>query len=501
MEHDVMRSRREKLDKLRQMGIDPFGRRFERTHTCSGAHDELRARASDAGAAGLGDTGSALAGPEISIAGRVVAIRSHGKAAFFDLADQSGRIQVYVKKGRVTPEGWEVFQLLDLGDVVGVKGSLFRTRTQEDTVEAHELEVLAKALRPLPEKWHGLRDVDSRYRQRYLDLIASPEVRKVFEARSEAVRAVRDFLHGEGFVEVETPVFSPVAGGANARPFVSHHNALDMPVFLRIATELHLKRLVVGGFEKVFELGRVFRNEGISTKHNPEYTLLEVYQAYADYGDMMDLTERLVSYVAERVTGDARLTYQGVSVDLTPPWPRVRMVDALGQHAGLTLEELGNDSQARRIARGRGIDVPDNATRGMVLDELVGEFVEPKLVDPVFLIDYPVEISPLAKRKAGEPGFVERFEAFILGREVANAFSELNDPDDQRERFLQQAAERAKGNEEAHAMDEDYLAALEHGMPPTGGLGIGIDRLIMLLTDSPSIRDVILFPLMRPIQD
>ncbi|HCJ10971.1 MAG TPA: lysine--tRNA ligase, partial [Clostridiales bacterium] len=312
---------------------------------------------------------------------------------------------------------------------------------------------------------------------------------------------IREFLDAEGFVEVETPVFSPLAGGAIARPFVSYHNALDMPVYLRIATELYLKRLVVGGYEKVYELGRVFRNEGISTKHNPEYTLLEVYQAFADYTDMMDLTERLVSHVARVVLGTQQVTFQGTTVDVTPPWPRVQMVEALERYSGISLEDLRDDETARRLARDRGLDVPENATWGMVLDELVGEFVEPHLTGPVFLIDYPVEVSPLAKRKPGSPRLVERFEAFICGREIANAFSELNDPDDQRERFLAQAEERTRGHEEAHVMDEDYLVALEHGLPPTGGLGIGVDRLVMILADKPSIRDVILFPLMRPLEE
>ncbi len=510
MEQDVLSSRREKLDKLRALGIDPFGHRFQRSHSCRQAHALAAVVAGSAAASekaappavqGGPAPPAAPAGPEVTLAGRVVAVRRHGKAAFFDLVDQTGMIQVYVKRDRVSPTAFEILSLLDLGDIVGVRGALFRTRTGEDTVDAREIEMLAKALRPLPEKWHGLKDVDSRYRLRYLDLIANPEVRRVFNVRSEAVRVIRDFLHGEGFTEVETPVFSPLAGGATARPFVSHHNALDLEVYLRIATELYLKRLVVGGFEKVFEIGRVFRNEGISTKHNPEFTMLELYQAYADYTDIMDVTERLISRVAAEVLGTTTVTFQGTTVDLAPPWPRVSMIEALREHAGLGFEDLGDDAQARRVAARKGLVVPPHATRGMVLDELVGAFVEPRLAGPVFLVDYPVEISPLAKRKPDLPGFVERFEAFICGREVANAFSELNDPDDQLDRFRDQAAERARGNEEAHAMDEDYVFALEHGLPPTGGLGIGIDRLIMLLTDSASIRDVILFPLMRPVDE
>jgi lysyl-tRNA synthetase class 2 len=509
VDQEAANTRREKLDKLRELGLDPFGGRFERSQTCEAVHRLLLEAlgapgsvsavpaATSAGAAGVGSTPL----PEVALAGRVMAIRRHGKAGFLDLVDQTGRVQVYVRQDRVEPIIFEVFTLLDVGDFVGVRGGLFRTRTGEDTLEARSLVILSKALRPLPEKWHGLRDVDTRYRHRYLDLIANPEVRRVFDIRSESIRVMREFLHREGFTEVETPVFSPLAGGANARPFVSHHNALNIPVFLRIATELYLKRLVVGGFEKVYEIGRVFRNEGLSTKHHPEYTLLELYQAFADYADMMVLTERLISHVAREVLGQTRLTFQGVTVDLTPPWPRLSMIEALRKHTGLTLADLGDDAQARQVARARGLDIPSTAGRGKVLDELVSAFVEPHLVGPLFLVDYPVEISPLAKRKPGSPEFAERFEAFICGREVANAFSELNDPDDQRARFLSQMVEKAKGDEEAHVMDEDYIFALEHGLPPTGGLGIGLDRLFMLLTDSPSIRDVILFTLQRPLSD
>ncbi len=483
LDQDVISVRRQKLDKLRELGIEPFGARFERSHSCQ----DVRERFAE------------LEGQEVALAGRIMAVRRHGKAIFFDIQDQTGKIQVYLRQDKAGEDVFEIFSLLDLGDIAGVRGTVFKTRTGEESVELASLAVLCKTLRPLPEKYHGLRDVDTRYRRRYLDLIANPEVRRAFNIRSQTVRVIREFLDREGFVEVETPVLSPLSGGANARPFVSHHNAQDMAVYLRIATELYLKRLVVGGFEKVYEIGRVFRNEGVSTKHNPEYTLLEVYQAYADYTDMMSLTERLVSHAAAEVLGTTAITYQGRTVDLTPPWPRLKMTDALRQYAGLSLEDLGDDAQARRLAKEKGLAVTGKATRGMVLDELVGEFVEPHLTGPVFLVDYPVEISPLAKRKPGTPGFVERFEAFVLGREIANAFSELNDPDDQRQRFLEQAAEKAKGNEEAHVMDEDYLLALEHGLPPTGGLGIGIDRLLMIFTDTPSIRDIILFPLMRPL--
>ncbi len=502
MEKDVLSSRRQKLDKLRSMGIDPFGRRFARSHTCEEAHRLLLKIAGPAPQPGQPalptQAQPAQPGPEVALAGRIMAVRSHGKATFFDLVDQSGRIQLYLRQDHVSPTAYEVASLLDLGDVVGVKGPLFRTRTGEDTVDVRALEMLAKTLRPLPEKWHGLKDIDARYRQRYVDLIVNPEVRRVFDIRSEVIRVMRDFLHAEGFTEVETPVLSSLAGGAHARPFISHHNALDLPVYLRIATELYLKRLVVGGFEKVFEIGRDFRNEGMSTKHSPEFTMLELYQAYADYTDMMDITQRLLCEVAQNVLGTLKVTFGGQAVDLTPPWPRLSMAEGLERYAGIGFADLGDDAQARRLAAKKGLDLPPNTTRGMVIDELVGEFVEPHLVQPVFLVDYPVEISPLAKKKPGAPGFVERFEAFIYGREVANAFTELNDPDDQLERFREQASAKARGDEEAHVMDEDYIHALEHGLPPTGGLGIGIDRLVMLLTDSPSIRDAILFPLMRP---
>ncbi len=485
MVEDLIAARRQKLDKLARLGVEPFGHRFERTTTCQAVHDSFEA----------------YEGKEVAVAGRIMALRSHGKASFFDVADQTARLQAYVRQDKVGERTFEIFGLLDLGDIVGLRGTIFRTRTGEDTIEVREIEVLSKSLRPLPEKWHGLRDVDARYRQRYVDLITNPEVRRVFNVRSAVVKAIRDILHEEGFTEVETPVFSPLAGGANARPFIAHHNALDIDVYLRIALELYLKRLVVGGFEKVFEIGRVFRNEGVSTVHNPEYTLLELYQAYADYTDIMSLTERLVHSVAIRVLGTSTITFQGTTVDLTPPWPRLSMVEALRQYTGITLADLGDDAEARGLAKAKGLEVAPNATRGMVLDELVGEFVEPNLIGPLFMIDYPVEISPLAKRKPGSPEFAERFEAFICGREIANAFTELNDPDDQRRRFEDQAAEKAKGNEEAHVMDEDYIEALEYGLPPTGGLGIGIDRLLMLLTDSASIRDVILFPLLRPLSE
>lgn len=475
-------TRRRKLEALRNRGIDPYGHRFPRTHQAREIVEGF----------------DRLENQDVTIAGRLMSFRRHGKATFADLRDMSGRIQIYVRIDAVGEEQYALFEDLDIGDIIGVRGKVFRTRKGEISVAVVGFELLAKSLRPLPEKWHGLRDVDQRYRRRYLDLIVNPGVMDTFLIRSRVIRAIRRYLDDRGFFEVETPAMTPIAGGAAARPFITYHNALDMQLYLRIALELHLKRCIVGGFEKVYEIGRVFRNEGISTKHNPEYTLLELYQAYADYQDMMELTENLVSTVAREVLGSMTVQYQGHSIDLTPPWPRISLMDAIRAHAGVDMESVQTDEEARRMAARLGVEVEPGATRGMVLDELFSELVEPHLIQPVFLLDYPIEISPLAKKIPDKPGLTYRFEAFVAGREITNAFSELNDPVDQKERFLQQLAEREKGNEEAHVMDEDYIAALEYGLPPTGGLGIGIDRLVMLFTDSPSIRDVILFPLMKP---
>lgn len=474
--------RRSKLDKLREMGIDPFGSRFEVTHH---ARDIL-------------GNFESLEGSTVSVAGRLMAVRVHGKASFADLRDLTDRIQLYFKEDLLGEKAYELFLFLDIGDIIGATGKVFRTRRGEVSIEVHQFRLLAKSLKPLPEKWHGLRDVELRYRQRYVDLIVNPEVRQVFITRSRIIKAIRDYLDGKGFLEVETPTMHPVAGGAAARPFITHHNALDMDLYLRIALELYLKRLIVGGLERVYEIGRNFRNEGISTKHNPEFTMLELYQAYADYTDMMVLTEDLISTVAQQVLGTQVISYQGQRIDLTPPWRRMYLLDAVKQFAGVDYREVRDDKDAAEIAEKLGIKSEKTTTKGGLLDKLIDVYVEPQLVQPTFLIDYPVEVSPLAKRKADDPSLTYRFEAFIAGREIANAFSELNDPIDQKERFLQQVEERKKGNEEAHMMDEDYINALEYGMPPTGGLGIGIDRLVMLLTDQPSIRDVILFPLMRP---
>ncbi|MDP2859570.1 MAG: lysine--tRNA ligase [Bacillota bacterium] len=474
--------RLEKLDKLRQMGVDPYGTRFDRS-TCAQA---------------IREGFDSLEGSEVGIAGRIMALRHHGKASFADLQDQSGRIQVYVRLDDVGEFQYQVYELLDVGDIVGVKGTVFKTRRGEISVHVARIVLLSKSLRPLPEKWHGLKDVDLRYRQRYLDLVTNPDVMETFLVRSKIVRAMRNYLDARGFYEVETPTMQSIAGGTTARPFVTHHNALDIDLYLRIATELHLKRLVVGGFEKVYEIGRIFRNEGISTKHNPEFTSIELYQAYADYHDIMRLTEDMVFNIAREVLGTSTITYQGHTVDLTPPWPRIRLLDAIEQKCGVDMSSIETDDEAKQVAGRLGLKMDKVVTRATIVDKALETFVEPTLISPTFLVDYPVEVSPLARRDKDDPRFVHRFEAFAASMEFANAFSELNDPMDQMSRFVQQASERIKGDDEAHVMDEEYVMALEYGMPPTGGLGIGIDRLTMLLTDKASIRDVILFPLMRP---
>lgn len=480
--HELLRIRRDKLDKLKDNGIDPFGDRFERTYQSTEIIDSFEQ----------------LENQDVSMAGRIMAIRGHGKATFADLTDLSGRIQLYIKKDEVGEQVYDLVQDLDIGDIVGVHGQVFRTKRGEISILVKDVVMLTKSLRPLPEKWHGLKDVDLRYRQRYLDLIVSPDVRNTFVSRSKIISSMRRYLDDRGFLEVETPVMSPIAGGAAAKPFVTHHNALDLSLYLRIATELHLKRLIVGGMEKVYEIGRIFRNEGISTRHNPEFTMLEVYEAYADYTDMMKLTEEMVASIAEATLGTTKIVYQGQEIDLTPPWPRLSIIDAIKKYADVDILSWESDEEAWEAAKAKGINLSPKATKGQIIDEFVDVFVQPHLIQPVFLLDHPTEISPLAKKNKDNPDITYRFEAFVAGWELGNAFSELNDPIDQKERFVAQLKEREKGNDEAHVMDEDYINALEYGMPPTGGLGIGIDRLVMLLTDSPSIRDVILFPLMRP---
>jgi lysyl-tRNA synthetase class 2 len=474
--------RREKTLKLLNLGVNPYGEKYAVTHHAA----EVISRF------------DALEGRLIALSGRLMTIRSHGKASFANLQDESGRIQIYLRQDEVGEESYGIFELLDIGDLLGVSGEVFRTRRGEVTVAVRKWSLLAKALRPLPEKWHGLTNVDLRYRQRYLDLIVNPEVRQVFILRSKITQAIRDYLNNRGFLEVETPMMHTLAGGASARPFTTYHNALDMGLYLRIATELHLKRLIVGGLEKVYEMGRIFRNEGISTRHNPEFTSVEIYQANADYEDMMVLTEELVSAVALSVCGSLRLTCQGQELDLTPPWPRLTMLEAVKKFAGVDFREISTAAEAVQAARQKGLAVKDTASRGEIINEIFEEFVEPYLFQPIFILDYPVEVSPLAKRRSDDPAMTYRFEAFIGGSEIANAFTELTDPIDQRQRFEQQLSRRIAGDEEAHMMDEDFLQALEYGMPPTGGLGIGVDRLVMMLTGSSSIRDVILFPTMRP---
>ncbi|MBE3573596.1 MAG: lysine--tRNA ligase [Moorella humiferrea] len=476
-----MAVRLEKLKELREEGIDPYGGRFARTHTTA----QVRLNFEE------------LEGREASLAGRIMAIRGHGKASFVDLQDRDGRLQLYIRIDNVGAELYGFFRKLDIGDIIGVKGRVFRTHRGEISLEVRDLVLLCKSLRPLPEKWHGLKDVDLRYRQRYLDLIVNPEVKDVFITRAKILRAIRSFLDARGFLEVETPSMHAIPGGAAARPFITHHNALDIDLYLRIALELHLKRLLVGGLEKVYEMGRVFRNEGISTKHNPEFTMIELYQAYADYEDMMHLLEEMVAYVAAEALGRTNVTYQGEEINLTPPWPRLTMFAAIEKYTGVDFSRL-NEEEARRAAMELGVELEPGLDWGKIINEVFEAKVEPHLIQPTFILDYPVAISPLAKRKKDNPELTYRFEAFIAGRELANAFSELNDPLDQRRRFEEQMAARAAGDEEAHMLDEDFLRALEYGMPPAGGMGIGIDRLVMILTDSPSIRDVILFPTMRP---
>ncbi len=474
--------RRQKLAKLSSMGVEPYGRKYEVTHH----------------AADIIGRFDALAGQTVSLAGRLMTIRAHGKASFANLQDSSGQVQIYVRLDDIGERAYGVFELLDIGDIIGVTGEVFRTRRGEVTVSVRQFALLAKSLRPLPEKWHGLTNVDLRYRQRYLDLITNPEVKDVFIARSRIVQAMRSFLNDRGFLEVETPMMHAIPGGASARPFITHHNALGMDLYLRIATELHLKRLIVGGLDRVYELGRIFRNEGISTRHNPEFTSVEVYQAQADYTDMMELTEQMISHVAGVVTGSMKVSYQNTELDLTPPWPRVTMVEAIRKYTGIDFSVIATTEQAVSAARRLGLEVKAGSTRGEIMNEIFEEKVEEHLIQPVFILDYPIEVSPLAKRKEDDPALTYRFEAFMAASEIANAFTELTDPIDQLSRFEQQMAKRAAGDEEAQLLDEDFVTALEYGMPPTGGLGIGVDRLVMILTDSPSIRDVILFPTLRP---
>jgi lysyl-tRNA synthetase class 2 len=493
---DFRDTRIEKAKKLQALGFNPYAYKWDVTHSAQ----ELQQAYVDLAAGESVDV-------EVAIAGRIMARRVFGKLAFFTLQDDSGSIQLYLDKkaiqagmAEIDPQAFSnLKQLTDAGDILGVKGSIRRTEKGELSVAVREYAILTKSLQSLPDKWHGLTDVEKRYRQRYVDLIVNPEVRTTFRRRALITAAIRRYLDGQGFIEIETPVLQSEAGGADARPFITYHNTLDMELYLRIATELHLKRLIVGGFEKVFELGRVFRNEGVSTRHNPEFTTLELYQAYADYHDMMALTETLVAYVAQNVLGTTTLTYQGETIDLTPPWKRVTMHELVEAATGIDFSSLESFEAGKQAAEEAGIHVPsDCKTLGKLLNAAFEQKVEEDLIQPTFVIDYPVEISPLAKPHRSQPGLVERFELFIVGRETANSFSELTDPLDQRQRLEEQAARKAAGDLEAQGVDEDFLMALEYGMPPTGGLGIGIDRLVMLLCDCASIRDAIAFPLLKP---
>jgi lysyl-tRNA synthetase, class II len=494
-ESDQVVQRRANLEELRRLGVDLYPRRYD-------AQDSIDGIVSAHGP----KTGDELEVTPVSTrtAGRILVVRSFGKANFLVLSDGKARIQVYVRHDSLPPLDFRVFKLLDFGDWIGVEGRLFRTKTNELTIWASGLEFLAKCLLPLPEKWHGLQDVEIRYRQRYLDLIVNPDSRRTFDVRSRVVAAMRDFLNRRGFLEVETPMMQPIAGGALARPFVTHHNALDMRLYMRIAPELYLKRLVVGGMERVFEINRNFRNEGISTQHNPEFTMLEFYWAYADYDDLMTLTEAMLSEVARAAVGTNTVTFGGRTIAFVPPFPRISLREAARTAAAgrlgmeVTEADLRSREHAAALARRLGIEVASGMGAGRITAEIFEALCEDDLVQPTFVFDFPTEVSPLAKQKPGDPDTVERFELYVGGFEVANAFSELNDPVEQRRRFEEQLSSRAGGDEEAHAMDEDYVRALEYGLPPTGGEGVGIDRLVMVLTDSPSIRDVILFPLMKP---
>ena len=482
----LLRVRREKLAALQAAGCDPFViTKYDVTHRSA----EIKERYDE------------LEGKQVSVAGRMMSKRIMGKASFCSVQDREGAIQVYVARDSLGEEAYADFKRLDRGDIIGVVGNVFKTKTGEISIHAERIELLSKSLQILPEKYHGLTNVDLRYRQRYTDLIMNPDVKNTFIMRSKIVTAIRSYLDSHAFLEVETPVLHTIAGGANARPFITHHNALDIDLYMRIALELHLKRLIVGGMERVYEIGRVFRNEGIDTRHNPEFTLLEVYQAYGDYETMMDLTEDLFRTVARQVLGTAVFQNGEHTIDLEKPWRRVTMTDAVKEATGIDYLSDMTDDEFRQAARNYGCEIPEDMPRGKVLEELFDEAVEATLIQPTFVIDYPVEISPLARRKADNPALTDRFELFIIGREHANAFSELNNPIDQRQRFEEQVEAKRKGDDEAHPMDTDYINALEYGLPPTGGLGIGIDRMVMLLTNAESIRDVLLFPTMKPLDE
>ena len=486
--NEQMQVRREKLDMFLDKGINPFGGKFVRTHEAEELHNLFE----EFSKADLEEKNE-----KVVVAGRIMTKRGKGKVGFAHIQDKSGQIQIYVRKDEVGEEAYEVFDKVDIGDIVGVNGTIFKTNVGELTVSATDFQILTKALRPIPDEYYGLKDIELRYRKRYLDLMTNMESRKTFITRSKIIQSMREYLNGKGFLEVETPMMHSIPGGAAARPFETHHNALDIQLYMRIAIELPLNRLIVRGLEKVYEIGRVFRNEGVSTRHNPEFTMMELYEAYADFNDIMSLTENLIAHIAEDVLGSTTVTYGEHEINLKPEWKRLHIVDAVKEFTGVDFWKEISDEEARALAKEHGIKIEDNMKYGHVLNEFFEQRVEEKLIQPTFVYGHPVEISPLAKKNPEDERFTDRFELFIVGREHANAFSELNDPIDQRARFKAQVEEREQGNDEAHLMDEDFLEALEYGMAPTGGLGIGIDRLVMLLTNAPSIRDVLLFPQMR----
>ncbi|WDV48273.1 lysine--tRNA ligase [Clostridiaceae bacterium M8S5] len=477
--------RRQKLEHLREIGKDPFiNEKYDISHKSADIQNRFEE----------------LEGQEVSVAGRIMSKRGQGKVGFYDIQDGEGRVQMYAKKDLVGEEDYELLKTYDIGDIIGVKGEVFKTKKGEISIKANNVVLLSKSLQILPEKWHGLKDHDLRYRQRYVDLIVNPEVKKTFMLRSKIIKAIKEYLDNKGYLEVDTPILNTIAGGAAAKPFITHHNTLDIDMYLRIANELYLKRLIVGGFEKVYEMGRMFRNEGMSVKHNPEYTAIELYEAYADYEDMMAITENLVAYACEKALGTTVVEYQGEEIDFTPPWNRMTMEEAVLKYAGVNFSEIDTLEEAVKVAKEKGIEVKPNMTRGHIISELFEEYGEKHLKQPTFITHHPVEISPLSKKDPLDPRRTHRFEAFANTWEIANAFSELNDPIDQKSRFEDQLKQREAGDDEAHMMDLDFINALEVGLPPTGGLGIGVDRLIMIMTNQTSIRDVLLFPTMKPIK-
>ncbi|WP_018249541.1 lysine--tRNA ligase [Orenia marismortui] len=481
--NELMLERRKKLDELNEKGVEAYSNDFEREDLIADILSDFEKLESEERV--------------IKTAGRIMALRNHGKSTFADIMDMSGKVQIYGQKNKLGEEDYDLLTSLNIGDHIGVEGTVFKTRRGEISIRVSGFKLLSKSLRPLPEKWHGLKDVELRYRQRYVDLVVNPDVKEKFILRSKILHNIRRYLEDKGFLEVQTPLMHPIAGGASARPFVTHHNALDIDLYMRIAPELYLKRLLVGGFEKVFELGKNMRNEGLSTKHNPEFTSLELYQSYADYEDMLDITENLIKTVAQNVLGHLEVEYGGLEINLAN-WDRMTMVDSIKKYTDVDFAEVNTLEEAKILADDKDVHYDENTSIGEIINEFFEEFVEEKLIQPTFITQYPVEVSPLAKRNPDNPNFTDRFELFIAGNEIANAFSELNDPIDQKDRFEDQVSQREAGDDEAHMMDEDFIRALEYGMPPAGGLGIGIDRLIMLLTNSPSIREVILFPHLRP---